>query len=1694
MIAAFRTSRARLLLITLALAVTTWSLAVAGELPTAIVKAVTPPTIDGDAADWQWLKAEQSLRGNAGVVARFQAAYDTEHFYALVRVTDDSPLKNGATVPQEMLKGGDAVAFCFGGRVPEQRIMFALVQGKPQVIAMRPQWPVKVPYKFFTTAAGEVAMDFVGPVAGAIAAFKPTADGYVAELALPWKSLGFAPEDRTTIAFDAQAIFSDPSGSMNVATAWWTSASTGALSTMDIATEARLYANDWGRARFYTRDPGPRPQRHADDAEAAVFTGPGLPITFTMPRAARASLIITRADGWVVRELLRTRQLGKGAQTVYWDGRDRTGQPLPPGDYGYTLAIFDGIKTTFFGSVGNSARPVFRTPDGLGSMGGAHGGPSAVAADWDGIYLLNSGEEGPQCLRKVRPDGKAVWVAGIGVFAGGFAVTADGGSVYMIIGQHQGSARLTRLDAATGKTQRIGKKDGPIDLGKIAVRGAAVAGGKLYYSDQANNRLGVIDLKSGEAEADLAVPSPSGLCRRDETCILACSATSIVAITVADRTIATVIPGLIKPRAVAIDRAGAVYVSDLGTSQQIRKYAALGAGPARALATFGKPGGRALTVPTYDPLEFREVTGIACGPDGHLWMVEQSQCPRRYIRLTTDGKWLEDYYGPAGFSTVGVDLDDLGSLYYQPNQSLPSYVQARVDYAQYAKDLGNPVGAWQVMALWNMTQNGIDGSAQPDLMSESSARGYGKALVFTATNGRRYFWKPESSAWALWLWDQGRWRSVAAITRRKGSDGKDHGPRLWTDASGDGLAQDSEISSARIPFSGNWTWIDRDLTLHGQDGSWRPASIDAGGVPVYAGGVVTPVFPASSPQLAFYLDQENYGYSVAPPTADGVHYYCSNIGPERGQGFWDRASETRLTKVRNGQVEWIVGHHDGSLRHDGDNQMIMNLAGEIDGVVVTTEVYGGFTAYTADGLTLGWMILDDKGLASGTGPNSIPMENVAPGILVKDPKTGKRLLFASSAEDVRVLEIDGVFADQLVRQRGTVTLAALSPPPAATAATKHHRAPASTWALTAGSRYLGVDGYDWEWSREVAPLAIRQGGALVAEVRLRRDAGMLCIFANILDPAHPPLTDRKPDVAAQFGQVAGLELLLGPLLPADRGQATPGDTRIFLSAGNDAGDPTRGLALACRPGSPPLIPNAGTQRLDEKGRPVEGAKPDSAAIDFSNGLRAIPGATVIVKRRFDGHGYRIEAEIPLAAFPDLTSETLVQVKRQRDVNFSERRADLAAPLKFNAAVWIASVGGRMQRCSWMPGDPLPMDARAMTPAGWGTLNGQIELSWSDVDGATACNVYRGTTADPAAAVLVASDITALHASDAAGPGAFHYWLAPLTAAGEGQWYGPVRPTRGSIRFPAFDAAPPIRPEDLAKQPLAVFPGVPYLLNLAVAATDLTIDAPAGIVVKAIRRSARLWALVINASRPTSANVQAVRLTAAGTTMTLSLIPAAVPVMAYGVIGEVMTNVTGADPTGVQFHVRIDPAKPADGAAGLPATALGWMGHGQISQREIGRHGYVLPGWRGIQSPRRVVKAPFADTFADLKNATASYGRLHWDIDGDLAVTPGKTVMYASVAENRAGSAFTIPIRVTDAQPHLLTVVMDKRADHQGPPAEVTVTDPTSKRSWRVADLDGTHGCAVLQFSFIGAIDLTVTATAKSDEGYNKANISAVFLD
>lgn len=106
---------------------------------------------------------------------------------------------------------------------------------------------------------------------------------------------------------------------------------------------------------------------------------------------------------------------------------------VPAGEYRVVVAQFPKLEAKFLASIGNSASPPYSTADGRGSYGGQHYGPSAVATDETGVFILHAFEEGRGGLRyfslssflyfilislmfrRIDPaTGKAIWVASIG--------------------------------------------------------------------------------------------------------------------------------------------------------------------------------------------------------------------------------------------------------------------------------------------------------------------------------------------------------------------------------------------------------------------------------------------------------------------------------------------------------------------------------------------------------------------------------------------------------------------------------------------------------------------------------------------------------------------------------------------------------------------------------------------------------------------------------------------------------------------------------------------------------------------------------------------------------------------------------------------------------------------------------------------------------------------------------------------------------------------------------------------------------------------------------------------------------------------------------------------------------------------------------------------------------------------------------
>jgi hypothetical protein len=111
----FGWSRAVFLAVTMLLAGTAPAgTALAGmDRPAVIVPVDTPITVDGDDQEWRGIQAQQTIFQGGKPVTQFKLAADKTAFYACAHVRDTSPLLNNTKILQEVIKGGDAIGFCF---------------------------------------------------------------------------------------------------------------------------------------------------------------------------------------------------------------------------------------------------------------------------------------------------------------------------------------------------------------------------------------------------------------------------------------------------------------------------------------------------------------------------------------------------------------------------------------------------------------------------------------------------------------------------------------------------------------------------------------------------------------------------------------------------------------------------------------------------------------------------------------------------------------------------------------------------------------------------------------------------------------------------------------------------------------------------------------------------------------------------------------------------------------------------------------------------------------------------------------------------------------------------------------------------------------------------------------------------------------------------------------------------------------------------------------------------------------------------------------------------------------------------------------------------------------------------------------------------------------------------------------------
>ena len=1178
--------------------------------------------IDGSPDEWP-IPATAFLKSRVGN-AQMRFAADRSYFYAFVEVDDSSPLKNSAGEPEEMFKGGDAVVFYFNATGREgywhgpQRIAMCMRNGEPEIYVYREKsfgkpYNMRKPY-VFKSPAGEAKFDFVAPFddkysrKGPSFAFKQHGNrGYSLEVRLPWDALRTGKTALT--GFDAQVVFSNPAGNENVGAAWLFATEGPGMTTEDLPTEARLYPDTWGKLDFVKQIPV---SSTGSFSKFEKIIG-GTYLDVKLPRTGFLTINITDKDGWILRELVMAKKYKAGKHSIHWDGRDRYGEPLSPGTYKWKAILFDPMRTKFMGSVGNSGRPPYRTPDGLGSMGGQHGSWKTLAIDDGGVYMGNAFREGPPVMRKINADtGVALWhCSSAGVVRG--IAAAEGMACFINKSGSWGrdEYQVIRLNPDTGREIRMG--DGParvsLDKDLKEIGDLAIVGGVAWFSLPQKNVVGSVNLNTGKKGKELKITSPLGIAKKDQRTLLVCSENNILAVDTTTGATKIIMKGLDFPRAVSLDNQGNMYISELGSTQMIRKVSPDGR---KTLDQFGKKGGKSNQQIPYEPTSFRNVTDIVVGKDGNIWLAESDSLVKRFVKLDSKGKWLEDFYGPVAYNTFGPDLDDLSRVYYTIGGG--NFIETKVNYEQYQKNPLDPAKGWQVKAIHDLGL-GADGKSVNEQMKTVASKSYGHVYAFKANNGNRYMFRPSKHNRAvghdgagLWIEKSGKWVPCAFVSKNTEK------VPSWTDKNGDGLIQSSEEYINMEPV-GEISWMDKDFTLDGFKGRLSVGSTP-GGVPSYVAGKYNPYLAEGEDD---HLDS---GWTFFSKEQDGSIYYILNHGPHRHMGFWDRATENRLIKVKDGKVQWISGKHKASPGFT-DFSTCSSVPGSLDGIVLVGNVEPcNYIAYTEDGFVLGDIMVNEEGWHENYQPYTINIESFT-GLYVKDPKTGKNVLFTVSSGDDRILEVIG--PKKVKRFQGTVKLAKVSPAKAESLVI-----PYSTWYGNT-TRFMGVNGTDTEWNPKIKAISIMNGEQVVADVKLRRDAGELYLYTSVNDK------DMK------VGD--GLKVIIS-------GSASTRGYALLLTLDRD-----KEGKWICKP------------RFSKNGKEV-----------------ADPKITAAVRLRWEGLGYRIEAGIPLSLMSDLSENKELTFKRKPkkkndSSTFTEVRLDLKAPVYINMQVVGADNPGVLSKGS-----------------------------------------------------------------------------------------------------------------------------------------------------------------------------------------------------------------------------------------------------------------------------------------------------------------------------------------------------------------------------------------------------------------------------
>jgi hypothetical protein len=815
------------------------------------------------------------------------------------------------------------------------------------------------------------------------------------------------------------------------------------------------------------KTPGALKQFIIDDgcpAAPSGFTGvvlaaPTGKISFRVDQAGKVSLAVYDSAGQMVRTLLNAVPYAAGTHTVDWNGKNDAGTTLAAGSYSFKLLQTPGLSAEYLmtlqttlpiGSTWNNYRhwygsyPLNEDREvGIGN----HSGPTAITSDATGIYVSSGVSETTSQAIKLSWDGtRRIWSAAQpDVGMGRYSLAVMNNTLYGLqqngwvsyqgvdepnfpstdVAVSSGNTVGVRWNAQWPGTTRASADDwsqpaaAPMDMAASDAGGTA----QLVLSYFEHNTVQWRNPATGAILDSVAIAAPRGVALDSQGRLLVATEGRVVRLSRADKTLVTVVSGLSSPYRITIDPTNDdILVAERGTDQRVKRFSSSGA----AKANYGRLGGRQDGL--YIAADFRNITDISPDGSGGFFITEHA-APRRIAQFNSAGSLVREWYAGATWAPFAHPEPGNPNVVWAVSErylysSQAEYIRMELDYN---------TKTWRVHSTYRLSSMGnslvpvnvFSFGAGIDTLRPRRVNG----VLFLAQDGAG------QGSVAVLRVNETDWTIKPAALLNLAADRG--GNYTWSDANGDGLAQESEIVRF-APGANEYAYYDYmvpdmrpDSTLnyfsygiYGKILRFPVASFNAIGNPVYAPLVsIANAAWATHPPEFTKPDGNSDVYSLNHPLAvanDGSVYGAFGLGD---LGQWSATRSGMIARWNaNGTLLWKralrSGTYDaGHVWKPGEEtwSTFRNNVGVVRDSMVAQDYNGGHTDFNGQAITYAW---DRDGLFVGGLFDTIDTTQVGKrwynlssdngaGAVIEEPGSDHVIYFGSAESANHVYRIRG---------------------------------------------------------------------------------------------------------------------------------------------------------------------------------------------------------------------------------------------------------------------------------------------------------------------------------------------------------------------------------------------------------------------------------------------------------------------------------------------------------------------------------------------------------------------------------------------------------------------------------------------------------------------------------------------------------------